>query len=125
MTRIVPHRGTTPLNPSEQRYLRDTLAEFRRHAARGTPPPAREFYGIDHGAVVGTVAGSLHDDIPFETQVIAERPQIIFGCVAWRVFTGLGVGEPGAWPENVTMCVHGARRHRVLGLGRIRVGVVC
>jgi len=41
--------------------------------------------GIGHRAVVGAVAGGLHDHVARKTQVVAQGVELGFRSVAWRV----------------------------------------
>ena len=48
---------------------------------------------IDHRAVVGAVAGGLHDDVAREAEVVAQREQLLLARVAGRVLALGRVGE--------------------------------
>ena len=85
--------------------LRRTVATPRARAAAGAA-------GIDHRAVVGAVAGGLHDDVAREAEVIAQREQLRLAGVAGRVLSLGRVGELRARAEHVAVRVHRAGRRR-------------
>src|SRR5438105_5991312 len=74
-------------------------------------PAARMHERIDHRAVVGAVAGGLHDDVPREAEVVAQRVELRFRRVARRVFALRRIRERPARSEHVAMRVHAAGRH--------------
>ena len=78
---------------------------------------------IDHGAVVGAVAGGLHDHVARKTQVVAQRKELRLGGVAGRVLALGRVGELGAGAEHVAVRVHRAGRHLEGRLARAGVPV--
>ncbi len=69
-----------------------------RHAGRG---PQR----VDHGPVVGAVAGGLDDDVAGETEVVAQREQLVLRGVARGVLALGGEGELGRGTEDVAVGV--------------------
>jgi len=71
---------------------------------------------IDHRAVVGAVTGRLHDDVARETQMIAQRKQLLLRRIAGRVFALRHIGKFGAGAEHMAMRIDGAGRHREVGL---------
>src|SRR5207244_11663875 len=78
---------------------------------------------INQRAVTGAVAGGLHDDVPGEAEVVAQRVELLLRCVAGRVLALRRVGELRARSEHVTMRIHAAGRHLELRLRRSRVPV--
>ena len=54
-----------------------TLARHRRDPAG---PSLRGQQRIDQGAVVGAVAGRLHDDVALEAEAVAQAPELLFGA---------------------------------------------
>ena len=65
---------------------------------------------VDHRAIVGAVAGGLHHHVAGKTEVIAQRIELLPGCVAGGIFALGRVGELGARTEHMTMRVDYAGR---------------
>ena len=65
---------------------------------------------VDHRAVVGAVAGRLHNDVAGKAEVIAQGEQLRLARVAWRVLALGGIGEFGPRAEHVAMRVDAAGR---------------
>src|SRR5437762_21157 len=66
------------------------VATDGRHAARAAAGMDK---GVDERAIVGAVAGRLHDDIALEPEKIAQCEQLFLRRVAWRVFARRRVGK--------------------------------
>ena len=118
------------------REVDETLDEIEAHAAhaglveplqfvigdaspngRDAPrPAAARQERVDHGAIVGAVAGRLNDDVAGETQMIAQREQFRLAGVAGRVFALGRVRELGPRSEHVAMRVDAAGGYRKRGL---------
>jgi predicted transcriptional regulator len=60
---------------------------------------------IDHGAIVGAVAGGLHHDIAGETEVVAQRIEPGFRGVARRVLALRRIGKLGAGAKDMAVRV--------------------
>ena len=78
---------------------------------------------IHHRAVVGAVAGGLHDDIAREAEVVAQREQLLLAGVARRVLALRREGELRAGAEHVAVRVDGTGRQLEAGLARVGVPV--
>jgi hypothetical protein len=74
---------------------------------------------VDHGTIVGAVAGGLHNHIACKAKVVAQREQLMFGRIARRIFAFRRVGKSGGRPEDVTMRVDRTLRRRETRLGRV------
>jgi hypothetical protein len=61
-------------------------------------------------AVVGAVAGRLHDHVLVEAEEVAQREQLVFRRVARRVLPLGRVRKLRAWTEDVAVRVHCAGR---------------
>ncbi len=92
----------------------------RRDAAR---PAIARAAGVGHRAIVGPVAGRLHDHVAREAEVIAQREQLRLRGVAGRVFALGRIGEFGARPEDMAMRIDRAFRQDEARLSRARVPV--
>src|SRR6516164_8339326 len=66
---------------------------------------------VDHRAVIGAMAGRLHDHIPRESKMITQRVKLPPGCVAGRVFALRCIRILRARTEDMAMRVNGAARH--------------
>jgi hypothetical protein len=73
--------------------------------------------GVDHRAVVGAVAGGLHDHVAREAEVVAQREELLLAGVAGRVLALGREGEFGAGAEHVAVRVDAAGRQLERGLG--------
>src|SRR5581483_11424318 len=82
-------------------------------------PAIRGHQRIDQGAVVGVVAGRLHDNRLVEAEEVMQCKQLLLRRVARRVFALGCERELGLWAEYVVVRVHGACRRLVLRLRRI------
>ena len=80
----------TPASCSLRSSASVTSLADGRHAAR---PAAGRLERIDERAIVAAVAGRLHDHVPGETEVIAQREQLLLRRVAGRVLPLGRVGE--------------------------------
>ena len=65
---------------------------------------------INQCAVVGAVAGRLHDHIFIEPQVVAQCKKLILAGIAGRVFAFRRVGEQVAGAKHVAVRIHCANR---------------
>src|ERR1039457_371914 len=90
---------------------------------RGNPArqAVRCYERVDHCTVVGTVAGSLDNDVSRESEEVAGGEEEIFACVTRRVLPFGRVREFIAGTEHVTMRVHRAWRWYIGRLRRARV----
>ena len=77
------------------------------HAAR---PAVARAARVGHRAVVGAVAGGLHDDVAREAEVIAQREELRLARVARGVLSLGRVWKLGAGAEHVAVRVDRARR---------------
>jgi hypothetical protein len=66
---------------------------------------------IDQRAIVGAMAGRLHDDIARKAEMIAQREQLRLRRIAWSIFALGRVWKLAARAEYVTVRVDAARRH--------------
>ena len=66
---------------------------------------------IDHGAVVGAVAGGLHHDVAGEAEMVAQRVELLLRRIAGRVFALRRERKFGARAEHMAVRVHRACRH--------------
>ena len=92
----------------------------RGHAAR---PSARGDASIHHGAVVGPMAGGLHNHITGKAQVVAQGKQLRLGGVARRVLALGRIGKLGARAKHVAVGVHRPGQQLEARLGRAGVPV--
>ena len=91
-----------------QLTIGDAAADGRDAARAAAAGAAR----VGHRAVVGAVAGGLHDDVAREAQVIAQREQLRLARVAGRVLPLGREGKLRPGTEHVAMRVHGAGRRQ-------------
>ena len=89
--------------------LQFRVGHLAPHGGDATRPAVAGKQGVDHGAIVGAVAGRLHDDVAIETEMVAQREQLRLAGVAGRVFALGRVGELSARPEHMAMGVNGCR----------------
>ena len=94
------------------------VAIDRRHAAR---PVVRRAQRVDERAVVGAVAGGLHDDVLVEAEAIAQREELLLRRIARRVLPLRRVRELVAGAEHVAVRVHRAGGNLERRDRRIRV----
>jgi hypothetical protein len=79
--------------------------------------------GVDHGAVVGAVAGGLHHDVAREPEMVTQRKQLLLAGVARRVLALGRIGKLSARAEDVAVGVHAAGGQFEGGSGGIGVPV--
>ena len=83
------------------------IALHRRNAARAS---AGMHQRVDHGAVVGAVAGRLHHHIAGKAEMVAQRIELLVRRVAGRVFALRRKRKFGAGAEHMAMRIDRARR---------------
>ena len=97
------------------------FSDVRGHHSHAPGAAVRVAQGVHHGAVVGAVAGGLHDDAAGKAQAPAQFPEFLFGRIAGRVLAVGSVGEQVAGAEYVAMSIDCARGHGERRFGRVWV----
>ena len=93
------------------------------HLSRLARLAARVHERVDHRAVVGAVAGGLHDDVAREAEVVAQCEELRLAGVARRVLALGRERELRARAEHVAMRIDAARRRREARLRRTCVPI--
>jgi hypothetical protein len=90
----------------------------RRDAARAS---FRRQQRVDDGAVVGAVAGRLHDYVALEPEQVAQLPEFLLRRVARRVLALGRIRKEASRAKHVTVRIDRARRHGEARPRRIRM----
>ena len=99
----------TPRTPARVQLLQLAIGDAALHGGHAARAAVRRAAGIDHRAVVGAVAGGLHDHVAREAEVVAQREQLRLAGVARRVLALGRVRKLLAGAEHVAVRVDAAR----------------
>ncbi|MPN22712.1 hypothetical protein SDC9_170095 [bioreactor metagenome] len=101
--------------------LQFLIGDRAAHGGNATGLAVGRLAGIDHRAVVGTVAGGLYDHIAGKAEMITQRKQLGLAGIARGVLALGRIGKFGAGTEYMAVGVH--RTHRQLEAGLAGTGV--
>ena len=122
-TRRLTKLNRTPRTPASSSSRSSVSVTSGRTVAIPAGPAAGGADGVDHRPVVGAVAGGLDDDVAADSEVVAQREELLLARVAGRVLALGREGELVARPEDVAVGVDRAGRQRERGRGRTRMPV--
>ena len=107
---------THPAHTCGMERLELGIGDIPPHGGNAPRQPIAVLQGIDQGAIIGAVAGGLHDDVAGKAQVVAQGPEPILPRVTGRVLAFRCERETGRRPKYVAVRIHCPRWWLVCGL---------